>query len=108
MKTIALDLEVVSAHSLRERMRGLLGWDDLDGRAMWIARCKQVHTAFMRVPLGIAFLDEAGAVVHCIQEMRPWRISRVVWRAYGVLEMSPEALQEHNVQLGDKLAWMNH
>jgi uncharacterized membrane protein (UPF0127 family) len=52
------------------RLVGLLGTSDL-GRdeALWIDRCAAVHTALLRAPIGVAFVDGAGRVVRVVDPL---------------------------------------
>ncbi|MGE0027840.1 MAG: DUF192 domain-containing protein [Thermoleophilia bacterium] len=46
------------------RLVGLLGTPDLRGdEALWIDRCAAVHTALLRAPIGVAFVDGGGRVL---------------------------------------------
>ena len=46
------------------RLVGLLGTPDLHREeALWIDRCAAVHTAFLRAPIGVAFVDRDGRVL---------------------------------------------
>lgn len=46
------------------RLVGLLGTPDLRrDEALWIDRCAAVHTALLRAPIGVAFLDADGRVL---------------------------------------------
>ena len=55
---------VVAAFDSRSRRQGLLGRGGLaPGDALILAPCSSVHTAFMRFPLDLVFLDRAGRVL---------------------------------------------
>lgn len=79
------------ADSAGARLIGLLGTSRLAAdEAVWLAPCASVHTAFMRYPIGIAFLDPEGKVLRVIDALAPWRWAGVRGAA-AVLEHSPSA-----------------
>ncbi|HMO01206.1 MAG TPA: DUF192 domain-containing protein [Miltoncostaeaceae bacterium] len=52
------------------RLVGLLGTRDLGGEeALWIDRCAAVHTAFLRAPIGVAFVDGDGRVLTVVDPL---------------------------------------
>ena len=68
------------ADGRRERGRGLLGRDGIEG-ALVLDPCRWVHTIGMRFPLDVAYLDEDGVVVKTVH-MRRHRVGVPVWRAH--------------------------
>ena len=52
------------------RLVGLLGTPDLRREeALWIDRCAAVHTAFLRAPIGVAFVDGDGRVLRVLDPL---------------------------------------
>jgi uncharacterized membrane protein (UPF0127 family) len=96
---VLASLEVAS--TLRERTRGLLGRDGVDG-ALLLRPARSVHTAGMRFSIDVAFLDREFVVLR-VQRMRPWRVSRLVWRARSVLEAEAGAFSMWGLCPGDRL-----
>ncbi len=75
-----------SAEDRRARMRGLAGLDDLPVNwALHLAPCRSIHTVGMRFPLGLVWLDGAGAVVRVDETVPPRRL-RTCLRARSVVE----------------------
>ncbi len=37
-----------------------------------LAKCPSVHTAFMRCPIDVVYLDARGVVLKCVPRLRPW------------------------------------
>jgi len=92
---------VVAAFDSGARRQGLLGRDGLAaGEALILAPCSSVHTAFMRFPLDLAFLDRAGRVLKTSAGVAPWRI-RVAWRAFAVVELAAGGLERSGTAAGD-------
>jgi uncharacterized protein len=84
-----------------DRRRGLLGRDSLDLSAgMMLAPCVAVHTAFMRFPIDVMFVDRDGVVRKIVRDLKPWRIATSP-RAYAAVELA--AGIERDVVPGDRL-----
>lgn len=64
------------AAAFASRLRGLLfrplSWLGV-GDALLLAPCGSIHTCFMKVPIDVAFVDEAGVVVRSEEKVPPWR-----------------------------------
>jgi uncharacterized membrane protein (UPF0127 family) len=88
------------------RMRGLLarpplGQDD----GMLIRPCRGVHTCFMSYPIDVLFIDRGGQVVALSQNLGPWRLTPMVFRACCVLELAAGQAERTRTQVGDQLAF---
>ena len=68
------------------RGRGLLGSTGAGG-GLWIAPCTSIHTAFMRFAIDALFLSQANLVLAAYSKLSPWRMTRWVRGAVGVLEL---------------------
>ncbi len=90
-----------TARSRRERARGLLGRDGFTG-ALVFRRCRQVHTFGMRFAIDVAFCRADGVVLR-ISNLRPWRLSRLVWRAAFVIEAEAGAFERWGLRVGDQV-----
>ena len=93
-----------SAASRRERRRGLLGRDGVDGVLQLPAR--SVHTVGMRFPIDVAFCRPRGRdelrVVRIVT-MRPNRVTRPSLRARIALEAEAGSFRRWDVRPGDRL-----
>ncbi len=90
------------AQSFLRRCLGLLGSSTLpEGEGLWITPCRSVHTFFMRYPIDVIFLDEAGVVLSATT-LPPWRFSRYERRAIGALELSAGAITRSRTEVGDQ------
>lgn len=92
-------LEIASGR--RERARGLLGRDGLDG-ALLIPRTRSVHSFGMRFDLDVAFLDADGRVVK-VTYLRKRRVTAPVWSARSVIEAEAGSFREWSLCCGDEL-----
>lgn len=64
------------ARSFGERLFGLAGIRALPtGCALLIQDCDSVHTAWMRFPIDVVFLDHHGLPLRVVSELHPWRLA---------------------------------
>lgn len=99
--------DVIIADSLFRRMKGLLGRKSLDKKEAIVLRpCNSVHTFFMRFPIDVLFIDGKNKVVKCLPCLKPFRFSRVYWRAYLAVELSCGVIQSTATQEGDSLTFI--
>ncbi len=92
------------AKTIRARMKGLLGRDELEaGQGLLIRPCTSIHSFFMRFVFDAAFIDKTGRVLHVIHSMKKWRMSKYVARAAGVVELPAGVLKDSQTQVGDNL-----
>ena len=94
--------QVAWAGTSAERRRGLLGYDKLDDdEAMYLAPCQWIHTFCMRFPIDVVFRAKDGRVLAVHHNLKPNRLSRPVFHAEGVLELSAGRLRATNTEVGD-------
>jgi uncharacterized protein len=89
------------AGGARERMRGLLGRDAVEG-AVLLRPARSVHTIGMRFGIDVAFVDRDLRVLRVVT-MRPNRVSRPVWRAHAAIEAEAGAFASWGLQPADRL-----
>jgi uncharacterized membrane protein (UPF0127 family) len=77
----------------------LRGRRELDG-AFVIPDCRWVHTFGMRVPIDVAFVDEAGVVLKIVR-MRRWRLGTPVPKAKWLIEASTGSFERWGLAIGD-------
>jgi len=87
------------------RMRGLIGRTRLPrGRGMLVRPRWFVHTAFMRFPIDVIFLDRDLKVLATREHVPPWRAAAHP-RAHSVLKLAAGETEALGIRGGDKLAW---
>ncbi|HLX37660.1 MAG TPA: DUF192 domain-containing protein [Candidatus Binataceae bacterium] len=96
------------AASQVEQSRGLLGRDRLDpGSGMLfegsLLPLMWMHMFFMRFAIDIVFLDKAGRVLRINPDLRPWRVSSMVFGARRALELEAGAAARSGTMEGDQL-----
>ena len=89
------------AESRRDRRRGLLERDGIDG-AILLRPARSVHTVGMRFPIDVAFCDADLRVVRVVRMPRH-RVSRLVWRSRAVIEAEAGAFDRWKLRPGDEL-----
>ena len=89
------------AESFRDRSRGLLGRDHLDG-ALLLRPARQVHSFRMRFPIDVAFCDGDLVVTETLC-LRPFRVTRPRRGVCCILEVPAGAFERWRLRPGDKL-----
>jgi uncharacterized membrane protein (UPF0127 family) len=98
---------VEDAGGLAGQSRGLLGRAGLEpDEGMIFVRGRfepfmWMHMFFMRFPIDVVFLNRAGVVIRINHELRPWRVSSVVFGARIALELAAGAARRSNTTVGD-------
>jgi uncharacterized membrane protein (UPF0127 family) len=101
---LATGVRVADTHW--QRMRGLMLRAALaPGEALWIVPSRGVHTCWMRFPIDVVALDEAGRVVDLVPAMAPWRLRMPRPATAGVLELEAGSLASTGTQLGDRIVF---
>jgi uncharacterized membrane protein (UPF0127 family) len=102
VNTVLLE-EVLYAETLRERMRGLLGHQDLPPKTgMWLRPCRSIHMWFMRFPIDAAFLDADQRVLKIARNLKPWQLAFAPAGTCSVIETRAGELAP--IRAGDLLA----
>ena len=96
---------VVVADGPYRRMRGLLGRRYLrKGEGMVLRPGWSIHTAFMRFPIDVVFLDADQVVIKIEHEVGPWHT--VSCRgAREVVELAAGECRRRGLEVGDRVAW---
>ena len=93
---------VLLADTSESRRKGLLKRSSLDhGEGLYITPCEWLHTFRMRFNIDVAFLSSTGHVIALHHGLKPNRLSRLVWRAAGALELPEGTLRATNTERGD-------
>ena len=83
------------------RAVGLLSRTGLErGEALWIVPSRGVHTCGMRFTIDVLALDEAGVVIDCVSNLKPWRLRLPRRGTAGVLELPAGTLAASGTALG--------
>ena len=91
------------ADTSKKRRTGLLKHSRLEpGEGLWIAPCEAVHTAGMKFPIDVLFLDRKRKVLKVRSDMQRWRIAACL-RAHSVLELPSGTAAATETMAGDQL-----
>lgn len=89
------------AEGLPDRLRGLIGHHHYDG-ALVLIRTRSVHSAGVRFPLDVAFLDRELRVVS-IARLRRWRVAMPRRGGCHVLEAEAGTFERWQLKIGDQV-----
>jgi uncharacterized membrane protein (UPF0127 family) len=86
------------------RAVGLLARTGMEpGEALWIVPSRGVHTCGMRFAIDVLALDDAGTVIDCVSDLRPWRVRLPRRGTAGVLELPAGTLVASRTEIGHKV-----
>src|SRR5919198_2622474 len=96
---------VFVADRAHHRIRGLLGRRRLEpGEGMVLRPAWNVHTAFMRFPIDVVFLDADQVVIRIAPSLPSWRT--VSCRgAREVVELAAGECARRGLEAGDRVTW---
>ena len=89
------------AETFGDRARGLLGHSRYDG-ALLLTRTRSVHSAGMRFPLDVAFLDKELVVV-ATTRLRRWSVALPRRGCSHVLEAQAGSFERWRLRPGDQI-----
>ncbi|HQA51125.1 MAG TPA: DUF192 domain-containing protein, partial [Syntrophomonadaceae bacterium] len=93
-------MQILQAKTYLSRVKGLLGRDSLPAdTGLLLKPCKQVHTFFMKFTIDVIFLDKHNKIIH-LETLKPFKISRYVWKARAVVEFAEGTIERHNLTKG--------
>jgi uncharacterized membrane protein (UPF0127 family) len=95
--------QAVIADRARRRMRGLLGRRSLpSGEGMLLQPSPSIHTAFLRFPIDVVFLDRNLRVIKLVEHVPPWHTASAI-EGRSTLELAAGEIARRKVQVGDQL-----
>jgi uncharacterized membrane protein (UPF0127 family) len=96
---------VTVADSTMRRLRGLLGRGDLpSGQGILLRPAWSIHTAFMRFPIDVVFLDADQVVIKIVPRLPPFKTASCRG-AREVVELRAGECDRRGLSLGDRVAW---
>jgi hypothetical protein len=92
------------ADQLGSRLRGLMFTDGLGTRdGLVIDPCNSIHMCFMRYPIDVIFVDAEDAVVGQVENIQPWRFTKIYWGARRAVELPSGRIAQTGTHVGDTL-----
>jgi uncharacterized membrane protein (UPF0127 family) len=93
------------ADSTLRRLRGLLGRRGLrDGEGIVLRPAWSIHTAFMRFPIDVVFLDHDQVVLRIERALRPFRTASCRG-AREIVELGADECTRRGLEAGDRVTW---
>lgn len=85
------------------RMRGLLAHRELPaGEGLLLTPASSIHTAFMRFPIDVVFLDADLRIIELTPEVPPWRVAGARGTK-AVLELAAGQIDARRLAIGQQL-----
>jgi uncharacterized protein len=92
------------AESALSGIVGLLGERKLTpGDGLLIVPSQGVHTLGMQFPIDVLILDNDWKILDIRKRMRPFLITRIYFKAAGVLELPPGTVEDSSTCIGDSV-----
>lgn len=99
-----INLGVAVADTPWARLRGLLGKVRLrSDEGLWVVPSRGIHTIGMLFPIDVVYLDAEFRVIHLIENLKPFRIAPIRFKAASVLELPARSIYGSGTELGDVL-----
>ena len=96
---------MVVADSTGRRLRGLLGKKELpSGHGVLLRPAWSIHTAFMRFPIDVVFLDADQIVIKIVPNLQSFKTASCRG-AREVVELRAGECERRGLALGDRVAW---
>jgi uncharacterized membrane protein (UPF0127 family) len=87
------------------RLVGLMGRKSFSkGEGLLLVPANQIHTLFMHFTIDAVFLDRKNQVLAAIT-LKPWRASKLYFKARKVLELPHGTLQSVPISIGDEISF---
>ena len=103
-KETFLAFRVDVADSILSRLVGLLGKRSLKpDSGVWIVPANAIHTVGMMFTFDLVLIDKDFKVVGVRELIRPFRVTRPIFRAESVLELPAHAIFRSRTEVGDQL-----
>lgn len=95
---------VEMANTYFKRLKGLMFKRSIPSDfSLIITPCNSIHMFFMRFPLDILFVNKENQVVGVSSRIKPWRLSKIYFKAHYVIEMNAGTIERLNISKGDIL-----
>lgn len=92
------------ANNILTRFKGLMLRSSLnEGEALIITPCNSIHMFFMRMPLDVLFVNNKNEVVAIVENIKPWRMTKMYWDADYVVECPIGTVSKYNIEKGNVL-----
>ena len=103
-KETFLGLRVKVVDTVWGRMIGLLGKRTLSADSgAWLVPANSIHTVGMFFPIDVVLIDKKFKVVGLRELVRPFSLTRPVFKAESVIELPAHSIFKSRTEVGDQL-----
>lgn len=103
-RSTTLASEAEAATTFWRRLVGLLGRRSFaPGQGLVLQPCRSVHTAFMRFPIDVVYVDRSLKVVKVVECLAPFRMSMAPSGTRAAIELPCETVTQSGTVVGDSL-----
>ena len=100
--------QLTVADSFWSRGYGLLGRRKIEANeALWIMRCNNIHTWFMRIKIDCIFIDKKMEIKKIVSDVSAFRFVGPYWKSSSVIETQAGFAKSKNLKVGDQLYVVN-
>ena len=93
---------IVKAESFWEKFRGLMLSENLGDKGGLLFETQSIHTHFMRYPIDVIFLSKNYKIVKVLNDMKPWRMTKIYFKAKYAIELKAGTLG-NDLKAGDQV-----
>jgi uncharacterized membrane protein (UPF0127 family) len=100
--------QLTVADSFVSRGWGLLGRKTMQpNEALWILRCNNIHTWFMKIKIDCIFVDRRMEIKKIVENVPAFRFVGPYWKSSSVIEACAGFAKSKNLKVGDQLYVVN-
>lgn len=93
-----------NANNMYRRFVGLMGKESLnENEGLLLTPCNSIHMMFMKISLDVIFLDKKNKVLFLLEDFKPWKVSKVIFKAQSVLELPVGTIAKNQIKIDDIL-----
>jgi len=98
-----LGTNIKHANNMFSRLVGLMFIKKMEGMdGLLLEPGNSIHNCFVRFPIDVLFLSKKNEIVKVIRGFKPWRFTRIYFKASKVLEL-PQGTIPENIHEGDEV-----
>ena len=87
------------------RLNGLMFKKTLEkNEGLIINPCNSIHMCFMNFPLDILFITKDNVICDFIENIKPWKISKIYFNAEYVIELPAGTIKAKNIKKNQKIS----
>ena len=95
------------ANSFFKRFKGLMMATPLENdEGLILTKTNSIHMFFMKYEIDVLFLDKNNIIIDKIISMKRRRVSKIYKNCSTVIELKAKTLLDLNVEIGDKIVFI--